>query len=130
MILSSKEIRKGFRTIWPNAVFLRTPDLQYYVPTIPEMDAVISEFTEWNAPKWADCNWFALQAYAWVQDKKRDNESPWAFGVADGNKFNKFPEQHTLNIAYCREYIYLIDVQKKRSWKGSGSDDYILTVSM
>lgn len=130
MIESAYNIRKTIRVVWPNSVFLRTPDEYYYVPSVSEMDTVIAEFPIWNAPKWADCNWFALQAYAWVQYHRRDSDAPWSFGIADGNKFRKFPEQHTLNIAYCREYIYLIDVQNKQSWVGSGSDDYILTVSI
>ena len=130
MIETSANIRKALRSIWPHAVFLRTPDERYYVPSITEMDAAIADFPIWDAPKWADCNWYALQAYAWVQNKKLDNDAPWSFGIADGNKFHKFPSQHTLNIAYCREYVYLIDVQNKKSWKGSETDDYILTVSM
>jgi hypothetical protein len=130
MIETSSNIRKAIRSIWPNAVFLRLPDEHYYVPSKLEMDGAIDSLPILNPPKWADCNWFALQAYAEIQLDKLHDEAPWSFGMADGNKFNKFPMQHTLNITYTIDGIYLIDVQHKKQWLGSKTDDYILTVSM
>jgi hypothetical protein len=130
MIETSSSIRKSIRAIWPNAVFLRLPDEQYYVPYLVEIEETIDNLPSLKAPTWADCNWWALQAYARIQLDKLHDEAPWAFGMADGNKFNKFPSQHTLNIAYTRDGIYLIDVHLSKKWLGSKTDDYILTVSM
>jgi hypothetical protein len=130
MIESSANIRKGIRNLWPNAVFLRLPDEHYYVPSLVEIEGAVDNLPILKAPPWADCNWWALQAYAEIQLDKLNDAAPWSFGLADGNKFNKFPSQHTLNIAYTRDGVYLIDVQNHKQWLGSKTDDYILTVSM
>jgi hypothetical protein len=94
------------------------------------MDGAIDALPVLKSPAWADCNWYALQAYAEIQLDKLNDAAPWAFGMADGNKFNKFPSQHTLNIAYTTDGIYLIDVKNNKRWLGSKDHDYVLTVSM
>jgi hypothetical protein len=112
-------------------VFLRTPDEQYYVPYKIEIYEAVDALPILKPPTWDGvCNWYALQAYAEIQLDKLHDKAPWAFGMADGNKFRKFPSQHTLNIAYTREGIYLMDVQNNQRWPGSATDDYILTVLM
>jgi hypothetical protein len=131
MIETAANIRKGIRKLWPNAVFLRTPDEQYYVPSKKEIYEAVDALPVLTPPTWDGiCNWWALQAYADIQLDKLHAEAPWAFGIADGNKFRGFPSQHTLNIAYTRDGIYLIDIHNHKRWLGSATDDYILTVSM
>jgi hypothetical protein len=106
------------------------PDEKYYIPSFVEIEEAVKNLQVLKVPSWADCNWYALQSYAEIQIDKIHDDAPWAFGIADGDKFNKFPSQHTLNIAYTLDGIYLIDTHTNKRWLGSKTDDNILTVSM
>ena len=133
MIVTSSDIRASIRALWPDIGqgLIQTPDVSYFVP---EIEAVFAhtEAIEFGTdlPTWWDCNHYALSAYAYIQNNNIYDGAAWAFGVAFGTKFNRFPMKHTLNICYSKSGIWFIDLQNKKHWKADPKQDEIHTVTM
>jgi len=146
MKLTSKQVRKKFKEMWPNLSYIWLFDrkewlclpLDHYrklldVSKIPQMQW-IDEFN--------DCDDFALQFMAEVRRKryfsyvkgivKREDRIPLAIFNAFGNQFRGMQILHMLNAVICDDgNIYFIDSSPdaNRIWKANNYDNNVLFIS-
>ena len=133
MIVSGSDIRSAIRKMWPDIGqgLIQTPDLSYFIPEIEDvLDQTKHLDLGAGMPSWWDCNHYALSAYAYIQNNNVNDGAAWAFGMAFGTKFNRFPMKHTLNICYSENGVWFIDLQNKKNWKADPKQDEIHTVTM
>jgi hypothetical protein len=137
-MVTNEELRKALRDMWPNldgthGIILLKDKKGYHEPDMMVVDEIIMKVrASWNSgetdlgmlfgvPEKADCDDWALEAYARVRAHFRATESlPVCFGQVIGNKFDGEFCNHTKNILYS-DGLYLLEPQTgkiKRPVKG------------
>jgi hypothetical protein len=139
MKISSKELRKELKKVWPQIGFMWVPDYRLWKPTLEQLRWAIA-VSKVDRAKFLDdindCDDFALQLNADIKRMRaydgeagkipKDQWHPWAFGEVFGTKFNGWSNAHSANICMCREGIYLIEPQTDEIWEAEPPDDIIL----
>jgi hypothetical protein len=55
----------------------------------------------------------------------KDELYNYALGVAAGTKFEGKKKNHTVNIIYTSDGLYLYDIQTRKPWKASSNDELL-----
>ena len=135
MIASASDIRKMLRAIWPDVGLLWLPDGIYERPEIDWLIELLKTSDVAALERRGevfDCDDFALCADAFIKRKQLDLalDHPLAFGEVFVTKLKGREMDHSLNIAYCIDGLWLIEPQGWNHWKAAKEKDHVETVKM
>ena len=135
MIASASDIRKALRAMWPDVGLLWLPDGIYERPEIGWLVELLKTSDVAALQRRGevfDCDDFALCANAFLKRKQLETvfENPLAFGEVFCSKLKGREMNHSLNIAYCTDALWLIEPQGWNHWKADKEKDHVETVKM
>ena len=134
MINTSKQIRKTITNLWPiRDIWLVDP--KYFLLDIDVVDQIIKELSnkklEFIDNVW-DCDNYSLLLNAEFKKYQYDCLTcsgytkvnyTWAFGQCLAKKVKGIDTNHAINIAVCKQGVYLIEPQNDDIWKVDKNKD-------
>jgi hypothetical protein len=135
MIATSADIRNAIRHIWPDVDLLWLPDGTYERLPIDDLIDILLTSDVDSLPRRGevfDCDDYALLANAHIKRKQLDMviDHPVAFGEAFASKLKGREMNHSLNIAYCPDGLWMIEPQGWAHWMADKERDHVHTVKM
>jgi len=146
MKLSSRDVRKKFRDLWPDLEYIWLFDRKDWLCLpLGEVEKMLAASRvpkmEW-IDEFNDCDDFALQFLAESRRKQyfaymkgsiaRDSRIPMALFLAFGNQFRGIDTLHMANMAICDDgNIYMVDAtpDANRIWRADAYNDNVLYIS-
>lgn len=139
--ITSEQIRKVVRAVWPNIGFIWLADTIYLRPPIATIEGLLVASKvhdlKFNG-ELMDCDDYALQANAFVKRNRielsdtlpMDENYHLAFGEAFGPMVRGLETPHTLNICVAEEGVFLVEPQTYEYWHPQQGLDEILLMKM
>ena len=141
MVKTSKEIRSTSNKIWDiKNIWLFDPN--YFLLDIDVVSKIIKVLSNKKLKfinnAW-DCDNYSLllnaefkkYQYDIISCSRKDKVNyTWAFGQCLGRKFQGINMNHAINIAVCKQGVFLIDPQNDDIWRASKSKDDLYFIMM
>ena len=138
MILTSKQIRKRLKKIWPDLKHVWLTDKEYLAVKERELQLVLHEWEgqlknyEYK-PSITECEEYALFLHAFVKLKQlanRNDKFNWAYGECITSQLLGFEAVHSANIFITHNKIYIAEPQSGAFWEVNPDEDTVFFVKM
>lgn len=140
MVVSASKIKRDLKRLWKiDGIWIF--DRNFFVHSIQTVEEMIKGLSSRKLdfiPEVWDCDNFARKLhsdvmywqYLCIQCKQPVKKHyPWAFGTVAGVEFKGRDINHAINIAYCREGIFLIEPQSDAIWEADPDQDQLYYIN-
>ena len=141
MIITSTTLRNRIKELW-NIRDIWLLDPKYFLLDSSIVERIIKDLSN-KKMKFTDNVWdcdnysrlldaeFKKYQYICAKCSRPDKLNfTWAFGVCMGQRFNGNDINHSVNIALCKQGVYLIEPQTDKIWKADPDRDKLYFIMM
>ena len=137
MIISSADVRKAIKSVWPNLKYVVLSDSEWLLPDIEELRDMVKEVAIDRMsfiPPLFECEEFTMMLVTAVRARRADLATSgklpreqwrnWPLGAVAGKLFRGVATNHWIGVCVTKQGLYLVEAQTGEDWKPvSGEDD-------